>query len=210
MRSQTLRKEKKMRRNNIIIGVILLSVMIFSMFAYYFSSANNNVNPNLQYNGYTFTIENVKGGQMVSTSINNKKYLFYTLPQDSKSIMENMTGVNVISASPKIIFVNEPLGLNEQASSDQLYFGTLVRDLQSYSGKQIISGVTISDPLSEKLVYTCDNATATSPVVIFKKGTYTQMNITQNSTDCFEVTSDAMSLLTLRDYLIYKSLNIIV
>jgi hypothetical protein len=210
MRSETIRKEKKMRRNNTIIGILLLSLMVFSMFAYYFSSPDGDVNPDLKYNNYTFAVEDVQGGQMISTTVNNQKYFFYTLPSEAKRTVENLTGVSIMRSSPKIIFVNEPLGLNNQVSSDQLYFDVMATDVMSFSGKQIVLGLSAQDDFSDKTVYACENSSSNSPVVRLKKGIYQQINITEVSDNCFEITSDTMNLLILRDYLIYTSLNIIV
>lgn len=211
MRSEALRKEKKMRRNNIIIGIILLALMIFSMFAVYFSNPESNMNQDLEYNGYTFAIENVQGGQMVSVVVDGQKYMFYSLPADAKRTMENRTGISVLSSSGKIIFVKEPLGLNEQVSSDQLYFDLMSKDLKAFSGKQIVSGLSEEDPLNpDMVVYGCEDAYESSPVLTLRKGIYSQMNITEVSDNCFEITSDTMSLLILRDYLIYRHLGIIV
>lgn len=211
MRSEALRKEKKMRRNNIIIGIILLALMIFSMFAVYFSNPSNNISQDLEYNGYTFAIENVQGGQMFSVVVEGQKYIFYSLPADAKRIMENKTGISELSSSGRIIFVNEPLGLNSQVSSDQLYFDLIVKDLKTLSGKQILSGISEEDSLNPELVvYNCEDAYDLSPVLTLRKGVYSQMNITEVSDNCFEITSDTMSLLILRDYLIYRHLGILI
>lgn len=210
MRSEAIRKERKMRRNNIIIGIILLLLMVFSMFAVYFNGQNNDVNSNLEYNGYKFTVEDVNGGQMAATVVNGQKYYFYNLPQDAKAEIEVLEGIDIIRSSTKIMFVKEPLGLNSQASSEELYFDAIVLDLQSFSGKQVLSGFSEEDVFSDKAVYTCENATADSPVIMLSKGAYQKINITQISEGCFELESDARGLLLLRDYLIYSSLNIIV
>jgi hypothetical protein len=208
MRSETLRKERRMRRNNIIIGLILLFVMVFSMLGVYVNRADQQTN-GMSYNGYNFKIENVQGGQMASTDVNGQKYYFYTLPVDAKRIIENLTGINEMGRATKIIFTNEPLGLNNQASSEQIYFDKLVLDMQTTSGKQIVSGLSAPDEFLDKQVYSCANASDSSVVVMFKKGIYQNINITEISNNCFEVKSDTSNILAFRDYLMYKSLGII-
>jgi hypothetical protein len=210
MRRHTVRKEKRMRRNNIIIGAILLSLMVFSMFAVYFSNPENMADPNLEYNGYKLNVEDTNGGQMLTTTVNGQKYYFYTLPIEAKATIENITGVDVMKASPKIIFLTEPLGLNTQASSEQVYFEALVADVKQFSDKTIVSGISEEDTFSDKIVYTCNDASVNSPVFILRvEETYTTMTIEETEDYCYDIKSDARSLLSLRDYLIYSSLKII-
>jgi hypothetical protein len=209
MRRHTIRKEKRMKRNNMIIGIILLSLMVFSLFAIYFSNPENMVDPNLEYNGYQFNVEDIDGGQMLTTTVNEQKYYFYTLPIESKTTIENITGVDVMRISPKIIFLTEPLGINTQASSEQVYFEALVNDVKQFSDKTIVSGISEEDAFSDKIVYTCSDASVNSPVFILRKGTYTSMTIEETDDYCYDIKSDALGLLSLRDYLIYSSLKII-
>ncbi|MFA6072507.1 MAG: hypothetical protein WC758_00140 [Candidatus Woesearchaeota archaeon] len=208
MRSESIRKEKRMRRNNILIGLALLFLMVFSMLAIYVDDSSS-VNPDLVYNGYKFEIEDVNGVQRATTVINSQKYSFYTLPQDSILLIENITGISELNTAETIIFANEPLGLNSQASSEQLYFDIIVLDLQLGSGKRILSGISAQDEYSTKQVYTCSDASVTTPLVFLKKGTFQGIKMTQISPYCYMLESDSMSLLSFRDYLMYSSLGII-
>jgi hypothetical protein len=207
MRRDSRRKERKTRRNNIIIGSVLLFTMVFSMLAIYVSSPDSS--SDLTYNGHTFKVVDSNGNQMVTTSVNGKDYSFYTMPSDAIRLMANITGVQEMASAQKIIFVKEPLGLNNQASSAQRYLDVTVFDLQTLSGKTILSGVSEKDDLSDKRVYSCNDSSVSSPVVLMKDGVYSAMNITQVGAHCYELRSDGMNILVLRDYLLYKSSGII-
>ncbi|MGV8162552.1 MAG: hypothetical protein ACP5N2_04445 [Candidatus Nanoarchaeia archaeon] len=208
MRSESIRKEKRMKRNNIIIGGILLLLMVFSMLAV--AVIDPQTQSELSYNGYEFSVIDSEGGQMVLTKVNNQEYSFYTMPLDAKRIIENVTGIDVISSSSTLIFAKEPLGLGNSASSEQLYYSLLIYDLKVASEKTILSGLSAQDDYSNEKVYTCDDASEFTPVIMMKKGIYTSLNIDVIEPNCFELSSDPLNILILRDYLLYKSLGIIV
>lgn len=208
MRSESIRKEKRMRRNNIIIGSILLFTMVFSMLAVYVSN-DSGANSDLTYNGHTFEIEELNGGQMATLLVNGQKYAFYTLPEDTLRAVGNLTGLSVISSAPSVIFTKEPLALGAQAASSEIYYDVMIFDVRAASGKNILSGLSREDEYSDKMVYTCDDASESSPVVKLKSGVFSSINITEVEPYCFELESDSMNILYLRDYVIYKSLGII-
>lgn len=206
MRSRSLRKERRMKRNNIIIGIILLVLMVGSMLAV---TIGNSSDANLVYGDYVFKIEDVEGGQMATTKVNGQKYYFYSLPSDALALFQNQTAVRDISFAQTIILVKEPLNLGSQASSDHVVFDQLALDLGALSEKTIITGISKEDEFSQKLVYTCNDASDTTAVIMLQNGTYSSTNISPISDNCYGLKSDSMGILILRDYLVYRSLGII-
>ncbi|MGV8169167.1 MAG: hypothetical protein ACP5N3_03870 [Candidatus Nanoarchaeia archaeon] len=207
MRSESLRRERRRKRNVIIIGLVMVFLMVFSMLAVIVN--NPDAQNDLTYNGYEFTVKDMDGGQVVVTKVNGQEYFFYTLPQDALRMMENATGVQELVSANTLIFAKEPLGLGVQATSEQLYYNLLIYDLKSYSGKSVLSGISEKEDFSSEKVYDCGYASASSTVVLMKRGTFASLNMTKVEPYCFEFRSSGGDVLVLRDYLLYKSLGII-
>ncbi len=207
MESKSKRQQKKTKRNIIIAGMIMIFLMIFSMLGVYLNS--QDAANTLKYNTFSFNIEQIQGGQMYTTKLNGQKYYFYTLPDAAITSIGNLTGIDRISAASTLIFTKDPLSINQQASSEQITFSGIAADLSATAGKTILVGITTEDSLSGQIVLNCNNANTSSPVLMLKEGTYSSINITEKKPNCFEISSNGMDLLVMRDYLLYKSLGII-
>jgi len=94
-------KNKKKRKNQIIIGIILVALMALSTIGYSFmeNKSNNDEVRRVQYNNFEF----YKNGAYWILNMNNKNFYFQNLPQE----VENITVNGVINNS--IIFSQKPL-----------------------------------------------------------------------------------------------------
>jgi hypothetical protein len=206
MASRLKKQEKKTKRNIIIAGLIMIFLMVFSMLGVYLNSQEES---SLKYNTFNFKIEQVQGYQMYTTKLNNQKYYFYTLPEAAKTNIANLTGIDRISTANTLIFIKDPLGIDQQASSEQITFNGIATDLSATTSKTILIGITKEDPLSGQKVFSCNNATSSAPILVLKEGNYQSINITEEKPNCFMLSASGMDILILRDYLLYKSLGII-
>jgi hypothetical protein len=207
MDSRSKKQERKARRNVIIAGLIMIFLMVFSMLAVYVSNQENNA---LKYGNTTFNIEQVQGSQMYSTKLNGQKYYFYTLPDAATAAIGDLTGIDRISTATTLIFTENPLGIDAQASSEQITFYGVAKDLSMTAGKTILAGITKEDSLSTQKVFTCDNATTNMPVLMLNESVYSvNINVTEIKPNCFEINAGGMDLLIMRDYILYRSLGII-
>lgn len=95
--------EKKRRKNQIIIGAILIIVMLGSTFGYAISTLNrddNSGSEKVEYNGYEFIGTN----GFWATSIGNYQFLFRYNPTEVERIEGELRYINSYSGVPLYIF----------------------------------------------------------------------------------------------------------
>jgi hypothetical protein len=207
MESRTKKQQRKTKRFIIIAGLIMIFLMVFSMAGVYLNGQSENA---LKYGNFSFKVEQVQNSQMYTTSLNGQKYYFYTLPDAAKSSIGTLNGMDRIGSANTLIFTEEPLGLDQQASSERITFNGIATDLSSTTSKTILIGITKQDQLSGQRVFSCNNATSASPVLILNESVYSAtINITEVKPNCFELSSNGMDILIMRDYLLYRSLGVI-
>lgn len=95
-------QEKKKKRNQIIVGVILVAVMLFSVLGYGFSTqdpSQDTTSTTHTYNGYEFVLAQ---GNVWSLGIGNFNFFFSYLPDEITEV--NATGLALLNN-----YANKPL-----------------------------------------------------------------------------------------------------
>jgi hypothetical protein len=96
-------QDKKRRRNQLIIGLILVVVMLFSVLGYSFQTeekSNTNQLKKVNYNGFSF-VENSPG--IWTLTIGNSNFLFKNTPTDVETIEGKINLLNTYSGKPLYI-----------------------------------------------------------------------------------------------------------
>lgn len=95
--------EKKKRRNQLIVGLVLVAVMLFSVLGYGFQSQDNDssTQKNVEYNGFTF-IPNGMG--YYSLQIGNAQFLFKNTPKDINKTNSNLNLVSNYANKPLYVY----------------------------------------------------------------------------------------------------------
>jgi hypothetical protein len=104
--------EKRSRRNQWIVGGILIFVMLLSTFGYGMFSSSNKNNPNVEkveYNGYEFTSQY---GFWV-TKIGNYDFMFKYNPTQVEKIESELVYLNGYSGKPLYIFSEDDAAVVE-------------------------------------------------------------------------------------------------
>ncbi len=93
-------KSRKKNRNQLIVGLILIGVMLFSVIGYSFQGSGGNVNKKIKYNGFEF----IKQGDFWVLNINNNNFVFKYNPEEVEKINEYLTPLNGYYDQPLYIF----------------------------------------------------------------------------------------------------------
>ncbi len=99
--------EKQRKKNNIVLGVILISLMLFSSLGYAFFSGDSNTSKK-KYNNFNF----IESNGLWATEVGNRVFYFTYLPQEVDNISIKGT-YNLQDYSEKPIYfinTNEAIG----------------------------------------------------------------------------------------------------
>ena len=101
-------KEKKQKRNNIILGIILVSLMLFSTMGYAFFSGGNNTSKK-EYNGFDF----IETNGFWATEIEGQVFYFTYLPSEIENVpIQGVYNLQDYSEKP-LYFVNTDEAIGE-------------------------------------------------------------------------------------------------
>lgn len=186
-------KEKKRKRNQIIIGIILAGLMVLSSVGFAFLNTNfggNNskTNPGKEnYNSYEFTAEN---NGLWSTDITGMKFYFRYTPKETEDI--NVPNVDLGKYAGKILYIN---------SQDSRAIQEISSVLQLYSSRvqyACIEGMECKN--NELPLKTCDDN-----IISIEESNSTEITITNN---CVFIKGKGSDKLKASDAFLYKLLGI--
>ncbi len=94
--------DKKSKRNQLIVGIILVGLMILSSVGYAFVHEDNGIGSTTKasYNGFSF----LKSGELWGVSISGQNFYFKNLPQDTSNASVSLGSINLNSYSAKPIY----------------------------------------------------------------------------------------------------------
>ncbi|MFP4568001.1 MAG: hypothetical protein ACLFN8_03580 [Candidatus Woesearchaeota archaeon] len=211
---QSTKKEQKRKRRNLIAGLVMLFLMVFSILAIAldntgrmqtsFEFNNHTINQKVEYNDI-FQQDILK----YYTTINEQEIEFYFPPGTMNQININATNINTIKTAQTIQFTREPMHDELDYTANVFFFELLKQEYNIYSSKIITSGITNTSTLEmEQPIITCKDATNTAPVIKLSNTTG-PLKITEIETYCFEIEGTNDNLLMISDYLLYKTHDVI-
>jgi hypothetical protein len=109
------RKRKKEKKNQLIIGVVMIALLVFSTAGFALFSGNDETtqeNEKVTHNGYEFIRQN----NVWITEINTKNHAFFFLPTEIKNISIDITN-NVLTYTNKPLYI-----VNTNAATNQIAF----------------------------------------------------------------------------------------
>lgn len=202
-RSLADKEEAAHKKKVLVMSVILVSLMLVSLVGIFASSIGGSSDPSLQYNGLSFSPEqrgDLNGQTVLTIKINGKEVYFYTMPQDSLNILTTGNLSDALSQASIIAITSNP---SDQAAP---YYDLIRYDLSLYGSKSIVGATTQAVDGISLPVLTCENATATTPIISLASGNTTSINVEDN---CVIVTSTLSDFAIIRDRLLYTLLGVL-
>ena len=208
------KKEQKRKRRNLIAGLIMLFLMVFSILAIALDNTSR-IQTSFEYNNFTINQQVVfseifqQDILRYSTNINNQEILFYFAPGTTNQITINATNINTIKTAQMLQFTREPMQDELDYTENVFFFEILKLEQNLYSPKIINAGITnMTDIEMEQPIITCQDATNTAPVMKLSNETG-PLTITEIENYCFEIKATRDNLLIISDYLLYKAHGVI-
>lgn len=191
-----MRKRKdNNRRNQILIGGVLVAIMIFSGFGIYSNSGTNSI----YYGKHKLSVSNE--GRFLFMKYQGKDVVFYNAPAEVRKLAADEAVIQKLKDARFLIITFDPLqNPNNLAIIDKSRF-----DLQTTFGKQIIPGIVQPGKGYEFPVYNCENASSFIPVLYFNESNET--SITDNN-NCIMLSGNNTGMLELRDFLMYSMVGV--
>lgn len=210
------RAERKKKRNNTILGIILVAIMVFSSlaFAVFSNTGASSHTSAFNFSGYSFTIQTVNGNNLYETTINNQKVQFYSTPFDadklnvSSDFKKNYLFSNILIISSTAPPLEGVFPMYEQ------YINGISKEVEGITKKRVLRGYLTEDPINEYQKYDCSNAANDTPVIIYYGSnnpdeTRTTGIYNTNQSNCYEFVGNEQDILILRDYLVYYNMGVL-
>jgi len=211
------RAERKKKRNNTILGIILVGIMVFSSLAFAVFSNNGASTAHtsaFNYSGYSFTIQTVNGNTLYETTINNHKVQFYTTPFDADKLNVSLDFKKSYLFSNLFIISSTAPPLEGVFPVYEQYINGISKEVEGITKKRVLRGYLTEDPLNEYQKYDCSNAANDTPVIIYygsnnPNETRTTGIYNTNQSNCYEFVGNEPDILILRDYLVYYNMGVL-
>jgi len=186
-------ERKREKRNQIIMSVVLVFLMVTSIFGIMIGNSTSN----LKYGDYKFKEDN----NHYITKINDKEMFFYTLPSQAEYINLSSNISNKIKESYLVMISFNP---NDQVSLQTIELARF--DFAQFMDKPVFNGILEESVDYSLPILTCANATQQTPMIIF--------NVSDNfgfieKDNCIYLNGRGMDFLRLRDRLLYSVHNVI-
>ena len=185
------KEEARQRRNRMLMGVFVILVMVFSVFAF----AIVFFGPGMDQSGYGFQYE-VRDNQLfVRTSAGMVQ--FFNFP-DERYVLSEQAGV-VLREADMVVLAFAPVSEQDVELADFVRF-----DLSNYF--DIASARSTNTSLYEQFpVVSCSDATASEPVVLF-----TNESVGATLSDsCIIIGASGQDVLFARDALLYAYFDLV-
>lgn len=181
-----LEDEKRKKRNQLILGVMLLAVMVLSVIGYSFQvNDNKNDKNSLEYNGFKFTGQ----GNLWVTKIGQLDFSFLFSPEEVPSINSD---VNLLNS-----YVGEPLYILSDNYDSKV---EILRNMQNIALRIQDACINAENCKNNIPVKTCEDN-----FIIIQESNET--NITQNQS-CVYITGKSEDLPKITDEFLFKSMGI--
>jgi len=186
--------EKRKRRTNIIVTVIVAFLMVASIFAIVLDRQTQD---STDYNSHSFVITDTG----YKTKINGKYMDFYYFPGDVERIGIEPGIMTKVKNAQAIAFIFDP---NDNVTDDLLYIDTMRYDLQTQLDKPVYFGIINSSSKYTTLpVINCANATAYLPLILINISVNTEFNISKEYPNCIIMNGKLKDILALKDRFVY-------
>ena len=191
--------EKRKKRINIIISIIVACLMIASIGGYAILNNSSSTN-DATYGDYNFKIvQSSDGSTVYRTSINGKYQDFLYFPSEVSRINITSEVYNKIKNSQAIIITFDP---NE--TSDNLVFIDIMRyNLQNKVSKPIYFGVTNTSSTYPLQVISCANATNYMPFLLLNISATTSIVANKENPNCIILNGKLRDITALSDRMAY-------
>lgn len=157
-----MRKKNKSHKT-LYLALIIIALMVFSGFA--IVTSNLSSKSQFDYNDFQFQNANNRW----YTTINGQQIDFHFHPSELENI--NSTSLDFLD-SPQIYVTFNPQTQSQYLDLSRLKFNNfLVQFLNSYS----VNGISQLSGDYDLPLITCQNATSSTPVMIYQKGNQTQI-----------------------------------
>ncbi len=203
--SRAERAERKRKRRNLVMGLVLVGIMLFSIIAFATFDQGFGSGNIIEFNGYEFTARQVQGGVLLFADIQGREIGFYADPWETTThIVVDQEIRVVLGDAGTIVFASKPVTLAGQVGIDQAFQELLIRDLQLFSGKSILRAQTEQDVFMDYPLLDCSNASSSTPIIITGEPLQDEKAITsiEGYDYCFNLNSQGQDIILLRDYLI--------
>ncbi len=178
----------------------MLAILLFSTVAFVLMG-NNGDNRTVEYNDHKLH----DMGEFWKLKYNNQDLLFRLFPSALDHINISNEAINSLNETNYVFFSFNP--------EDQfIEYVELIRlefekEMKEYFNKDVLSGILKNSTIYKNPVIDCNNATNTTPVVIFKTGNETKFNYENN---CITATANqARDLIILKERLFYGMVGVI-
>jgi hypothetical protein len=191
------REEKKEKRRQIWMSIILSVVMITSVFGVLLGSQSNE----LRYNKHKFTVVD---NTHYSTKIDGKQIAFYSLPPETAQINVSSVTVNKIKEAYFVAVTFDP---NVEKQSLAMIELSRFDFATAFTGKTVVSGVTNSSSEYSGLpIMSCANATLKTPVIYFNISNVAGIADIDN---CIYINGRGNEIIRMRDRMLYAYYGVI-
>ena len=182
----------------IAMSSLIALLMIFSVFGILIGSYSSE----LRFGKYKFAQDSTSG--IYTIKIAGKEMTFYTLPSDASAIQFPNSTVQKIESATYLITTFNPNTANESTP----YIEIARFDMASaMANKTIFSSVSEPSELYAALpVFTCENATAGVPVIVFNVSDVIGVHDYGN---CIYLDGKATDFLRLRDRILYEHYGVL-
>lgn len=203
--SRAERAEKKRKRRNLVMGSTLAFLMVFSVLAFAIGSQFNPLVDSIEFNGYVFTPRQVQGGFLLFADIGGEEIGFYSDPYTTTSQVSLPPDIrDVLVGADTIYFTSKPSTTGDDLTVDTGLYEFLVRDLQRFSGKNVVRGQTEMDLFQDYNVINCYSATQSSPVILLEPDELSgeMLSPVDGEEYCYNFNIVGQDVILVRDYMI--------
>lgn len=194
------RQKKQSKFGAYVIAGLIIFLMVGSILSVflYAPQAPGTVN----YNGYDVVFDDASG--MFVSDVDGKSFRFYSQPGVAYGVFVDDQVIPVLRSASVPVITFDPT-----SDLEQLAYIDAVRYEFALAIEQLAGGVTSTSEVYPLPVYTCDDATAQSPVVLIKEGA-ANVSISSTNNYCIELSGNRTSLLLAKDALMYRYAGLIV
>ena len=212
---RSTKKEARRKRNNLIAGLVMLFVMLFSIIAFSIDSTFQSQG-SFDFNDFTFRQKTVFDNKLYGqdiwkyyTFINGDEVEFYFTPQSMTQVNVSQSNLSAISSASRVLFTRRPVEQNDEFNINVLFFDVLVSEYDEFSRKIVGYGLLEHNVFESDLpLITCEFASSSDFVIILSNFSISP-SIREVEPYCFEISGSGESMLQVSDYLLYKTHGVI-
>ena len=190
-----MKKDKREKRNKIIISIIIAVVMVSSIIGFLYGT---NVSENeMKYDINNKTYSFVRQNNMYILNLNKQKIGFYYLPFEIDLNISDEISNKIKNSGVIYITFNPEMNNPEYIDVARFDLATNFAMKNIYT----INGITNENVNYNLPIINCENATNFIPVIIMQESNTTNVNMTNN---CITMQGKNFDFIKFRDLIIYK------